>query len=167
MQMSLLSKLQLKEEFEDTKGVIRIRISKKNRQTQWPKDTKGVIRIRLSKKNRQTQWPKGKVRKDKQRPTKHSYKTKDRLTRTPSDTRRVYLVTNPVISHEWGKDRDVLSTIHRFFLAKILICWYFFFSILISIQTIYVSNQWEPALQRWKYGISVRQCQHLDWSHAI
>jgi hypothetical protein len=99
MQISLLSKLQLKEEFEDTKGVIRIRISKKNRQTQWPKDTKGVIRIRLSKKNRQTQWPKGKVRKDKQRPTKHSYKTKDRLTRTPSDTRRVYLVTNPVISH--------------------------------------------------------------------
>jgi len=27
-----LSKLQLKEEFDDTKGVIRIRISKKNRQ---------------------------------------------------------------------------------------------------------------------------------------
>ena len=62
----------MKEELEDTKGVIRIRISKKNRQhsgqryqrryqssyieeeqtTQWPKDTKGVIRIRISK-NRQ------------------------------------------------------------------------------------------------------------------
>jgi hypothetical protein len=27
-----------------------------------------------------------------------------------SDTRRVNLVTNPVISHEWGKDRDVLVT---------------------------------------------------------
>jgi hypothetical protein len=40
-------------------------------------------------------------------------KTKDRVTRTPlktgsscstSGTRRITLVTNPVISHEWGKD---------------------------------------------------------------
>ena len=59
---------------KDTKEVIRIRISKKNRQhngqkipkggnqnpyieeeqtTQWSKDTKEVIRIRISKKNRQ------------------------------------------------------------------------------------------------------------------
>jgi hypothetical protein len=30
-----------------------------------------------------TQWPKEKVRKDKQRSTKHTYKTKDRVTRTP------------------------------------------------------------------------------------
>ena len=30
-----------------------------------------------------TKWPKEKVRKDKQRSTKHTYKTKDRLTRTP------------------------------------------------------------------------------------
>jgi hypothetical protein len=27
-----------------------------------------------------------------------------------SDTRRVNLVTNPVISHEWGKDREVFMT---------------------------------------------------------
>ena len=66
-----------------------------------------------------TQWPKEKVQKDKQRSTKHTYKTKDRVARTPlktggeircfgrvsssgtiSDTRRVNLVTNPVISHE-------------------------------------------------------------------
>jgi hypothetical protein len=65
-----------------------------------------------------TQWPKEKVQKDKQRSTKHTYKTKIRVTRTPlktgddlkcsgrvgsscstSDTRRVNLVTNPVISH--------------------------------------------------------------------
>ena len=65
-----------------------------------------------------TQWPKEKVQKDKQRSTKHTYKTKDRVTWTPlktggelrcsgkvgsscstSDTRRVNLVTNPVISH--------------------------------------------------------------------
>jgi hypothetical protein len=30
-----------------------------------------------------TQWPKEKVQKDKQRYTKHTYKTKDRETRTP------------------------------------------------------------------------------------
>jgi hypothetical protein len=29
-----------------------------------------------------TQWPKEKVQKDKQRSTKHTYKTKDRVTRT-------------------------------------------------------------------------------------
>jgi hypothetical protein len=73
-----------------------------------------------------TQWPKEKPQKDKQRSTKHTYKTKDRVTRTPlktggelrcsgrvniscstSGTRRVNLVTNPVISREWGKDREV------------------------------------------------------------
>ena len=76
-----------------------------------------------------TQWPKEKVQKDKQRYTKHTYKTKDRVTRAPlriggelmwsgrvssscstSGTRRVTLVTHPVISREWGKDREVLAT---------------------------------------------------------
>jgi hypothetical protein len=76
-----------------------------------------------------TQWPKEKVQKYKQRSTKHTYKTKVRVTRTPlktrgelrcsgrvsrscttSDTSRVNLVTNPVISHERGKDRGVLTT---------------------------------------------------------
>jgi hypothetical protein len=66
-----------------------------------------------------TQCPKEKVQKNKQRSTKHTctYKTKDRVTRTPlktggelrcsgrvgsscstNDTRRVNLVTNPVMS---------------------------------------------------------------------
>jgi len=64
-----------------------------------------------------TQWPKEKVQKDKQRSTKHIYKTIDRVTRTPlriggelrcsgrvssscytSGTCHVNLVTNPVIS---------------------------------------------------------------------
>jgi len=64
------------------------------------------------------QWPKEKVQKNKQRSTTHTHKTKDRVTRTrlktggelrcservsrsgsTSDTRRVNLVTNPVISH--------------------------------------------------------------------
>ena len=65
-------------------------------------------------KEQTTQWPKEKVQKDKQRSTKHTYKIKDRVTRTPlktggeprcsgrvnSATRRVNLVTNPVISRE-------------------------------------------------------------------
>ena len=33
-----------------------------------------------------TQWPKEKVQKDKQRSTKHTYITKDRVTRTPLKT---------------------------------------------------------------------------------
>ena len=59
----------------------------------------------------------------------YTYKTKDRVTRTPlktggelrrsgrvcscystSGTRRVNLVTNPVISREWGNDREVFTT---------------------------------------------------------
>jgi hypothetical protein len=89
----------------------------------------GVIRICISKKNRQHNGQKEKVQKDKQRSTKHTYKTKDRVTWTPlitagelrcsgsvsgscstSGTRRVNLVTNPVISREWGKDREVFAT---------------------------------------------------------
>ena len=33
-----------------------------------------------------TQWPKEKVQKDKQRSTKHTYKTRDRVIRTPLKT---------------------------------------------------------------------------------
>jgi hypothetical protein len=81
------------------------------------------------KEEQTTQWSKEKVQKDKQRSTKHTYKTKDRVTQTPvktggelrcsgrvssscstSGTRRVNLVTNPVISREWGKDREVFTT---------------------------------------------------------
>ena len=85
-----------------------------------------VIRIRISKKNRQRN---GQTKKYKQRSTKHTYKTKDRVRWTPlktgdelrcsirvgsscftSDTRRVNLVTNPVISHERGNEREVFTT---------------------------------------------------------
>ena len=45
-------------------------------------DTKGVIRICKSKKDRQHNGQKKKVQKDKQRSTKHTHKTKDRVTRT-------------------------------------------------------------------------------------
>jgi hypothetical protein len=76
-----------------------------------------------------TQWAKEKVQTDKQRSTKHTYKTKYRVTRTPlktggelrcsgrvsrscstSGTLHVNLVTNPVINREWGKDREVFTT---------------------------------------------------------
>jgi hypothetical protein len=55
----MVATVKLFEEFEDTKGVIRIRISK-NRQHNGKK----------------------KVQSEKQRSTKHTYKTKDRVTRT-------------------------------------------------------------------------------------
>jgi hypothetical protein len=75
---------------------------------------------------RTTQWSKekGKIK----RPIKHTHKAKDRVIRTSlktggelhcswrvdsscptSGTRRVNLVTNPMISHEWGKERKVLT----------------------------------------------------------
>ena len=85
-------------------------------------DTKGVIRIRISKKNRQHNGQKKKVQKNKQRSTKHTHKTKDRVTRTPLKSGRVSsfcsaggicrvnLATNPVISHERGTDREVCTT---------------------------------------------------------
>ena len=46
-------------------------------------DTKREIRNRISKENRQHNGQKKKGQKDKQRSTKHTYKTKDRVTRTP------------------------------------------------------------------------------------
>ena len=95
------------EEFEDTKGVIKIRKSKKDRQHNGQK-----------KRNRRTN-------NDLQNTT---HKTKDRVTRTPlstgceircsgrvssscssSDTRRVTLVTNLVISYERGQDRKMFT----------------------------------------------------------
>ena len=49
-------------------------------------DTKAVIRIRISQNNRQHNGQKKKVQKDKQRSTKQTHKTKDRVTRTPFKT---------------------------------------------------------------------------------
>ena len=54
----------------------------KGQTTQWPQDTKGVLRIRTSKDRQH----KVKRQKDKQRSTKHTYKTKDRVTRSPLKT---------------------------------------------------------------------------------
>ena len=76
-----------------------------------------------------TQWPKEKEQKDKLWSTRHTHKTKDRVTWSPlkiggehrcsgrvsrscstSDTCRVTLVTTPVISHERGKVLEVFTT---------------------------------------------------------
>jgi hypothetical protein len=84
------------------------------------------------KEEQTTQWPREKVqgrKNDLQNIHFCTYTTKDRVTRNPlkpggepmcsgrvrsscstSDTRRVNLVTNPVISHERGKGREVLTT---------------------------------------------------------
>jgi hypothetical protein len=70
-----------------------------------------------------------KVQQNKERSTKHAHKAKDRVTRTllktwgelwcsgrvgsscsSSGTSRVNLLTNLVISHEWGKDREVFTS---------------------------------------------------------
>ena len=69
------------------------------------------------------------LKKDKQRSAKHYTKTKKIATQTPlktgselrcsrkvssscstNGTRRCTLNTNPLINHEWGKDREVLTT---------------------------------------------------------
>ena len=93
----------------------------------------GVIRILKAKNNRQDNCQKI-VQKYKRRSLKHTHKTKDRLTRIPtntgnvssswstSETRRVNLVTNPVINHERGKDREVEPIVgvhlwHRYAIA--------------------------------------------------
>ena len=88
------------EEFEGTKGVIRIGNSKKNRQhngqktdntmakrqtTQWPKDRQhnGQKTDNTMAKRQTTQWPKEKRDKRTNKdPQKHSHKSKDRVTRT-------------------------------------------------------------------------------------
>ena len=99
-----------------------------------------------------TQWPKENKQKDKQRSTKHTHKTKDRVTRTTlktgselgcsgrvtsssstSDSRRVNLVTNPVISHERGKNREVFTTSGTYLWSFVYLSelWYFLFFILL------------------------------------
>ena len=55
--------------------------------------TKGVIRIRISKKDRQHNGQKKKGQMDKQRSTKHTHQTKDRVTRTPLKTWGTFFIS--------------------------------------------------------------------------
>jgi hypothetical protein len=92
-------------------------------------DTKGVIRIRMSKKNLQHNGQKKKCKSTNDDMQNIHIKTKNRVTRKPlkngnelrcsgrvnsscstSGTRRVNVVKNPVLSHECEKDREVLTT---------------------------------------------------------
>ena len=60
-----------------------------------------------------------KIQRDKERSTKHTYNDKVRVARFPlktgelrcsNGTRRVNIVTNPIISRECGKDQEVFTT---------------------------------------------------------
>jgi hypothetical protein len=67
---------------EQTMKYIALRTQIKNWATRTQEefeDTNGVIRIRISKKNRQHNGQKKKLQKDKQRSTKHTHKAKDLL----------------------------------------------------------------------------------------
>ena len=60
------------EEFEDTKGVIRICISKKKDNTMAKRYQRGNQNLYI-KEEQTTQWPKEKAQKDKQRSTKKTH----------------------------------------------------------------------------------------------
>ena len=90
------------------------------------RDTKGVIRIRKSRKNRQHNGQTKKNQRTNNDLQNITHKTHDRVTWTPlssegalsapvgscstSGTFRSSLVTIPVISHEWGKEREMFTT---------------------------------------------------------
>jgi hypothetical protein len=63
-----------------------------------------------------TQWPKEKVQKDKQRSTKHTYKTRDRVTRTPLKTGVFYLVFCVVFY------RSLFVVLHLFLFGHCVVC---------------------------------------------
>ena len=92
-------------------------------------NAKGLIRIRKSKKNRQHNGQKKKNKRTSNDLQNTTHKAKDWITRTPlttggelrcsgrvgsscstGGTRRVTLLSNPVISHEWGKNLKVFTT---------------------------------------------------------
>jgi hypothetical protein len=77
------------EEFEDTKGVIRIRKSKK-KTTQWPKEKGQRTNNDLQNIHMCSGWVGSSC--------------------SSSGTRRANQVTSPAISHEWGKDRKVFTS---------------------------------------------------------
>jgi hypothetical protein len=74
-------------------------------------DTNLVIRICISQQT--TQWPKEKVENDNQRSTKHTYKTKGRVTRAPLKTggelRCSGRVTVPARRTRYGNVKNTLS----------------------------------------------------------
>ena len=96
------------EKFEDTKGVIRIRKLKKDRQYSGQK----------KKDNRTNNDLQSATQKTNDWATRALLKTRGELrwsrrvssSCSISGTRHATLVTNSVISHAWGKNREVLMT---------------------------------------------------------
>jgi hypothetical protein len=100
-----------------------------------------IVADRLKSKDRQHN---GQKKKDKQRSTKLAHKTKDWVTQTPlnsdgelrcsgrvssscstSSIRHFNLVTHPMISHEFGKDREVFTTNEQYLhIEYISLSWY-------------------------------------------
>ena len=78
----------IKEEFEDTKGAIRIRKSMKNREFE---DTKGAIRIRKSMKNREFEVTKGAIRIRKSMNNRQHNGQKKKYNRTNSDLQNIHI----------------------------------------------------------------------------
>ena len=68
-------------------------------------DTKGVIRIRKSKK-KTTQWPKEKGQKNKQRSTKHTHKTKYRVRDRPFNLKGEVMVFCFVQKFFFGQNKN-------------------------------------------------------------
>ena len=71
--------------------------------TQWPKDTKEVIIIRISKKNRQHNGQKKKGKQDKRRPTEHIKHT-TKVVKLVSDP-FVVIMNNQISLNHTTKDR--------------------------------------------------------------
>jgi hypothetical protein len=131
-----------------------------------------------------THWPKEKVQKDKQRSAKHTYTTKDRVTQTPlktggklrfsgrvssscftNDTRRVNLVTNPVIILEWGRTGKCLWQVEH-------ICGHLWQRYSIAVNQVMVASvkftkwwlqhtKWDPSLSR--FIVSSNPLSRKSW----
>ena len=95
------------EEFKDIKGVIRIckpKVRQHDDQRKTDKRTNNYLQNTTQKiKNREKRTP---------QKTGDEFRCSGKLGSScyTSDTCRVTLVTNPVISHEWGKDQGVFMT---------------------------------------------------------
>jgi LysM repeat protein len=92
--------------------VIRIRMSKKNRQHNGQKIPKSNQNPYVEEEQT-TQWPKEKVQKDKQRSTKHTHKTKDRLTRSSITLITIHLHTIVMRSSTMCLANVIKATLRR------------------------------------------------------
>jgi hypothetical protein len=93
-----------REEFEDTKGIIRICKSNEDRQRNGQKGKDKMTNTDLQNTTQKTNANPSRNRAWTQ------VRRYGKRSCYASGTRRVTLVANPVISYEWGKDREVIKT---------------------------------------------------------